>query len=148
MVIVNREIVSSVHRAIGRGVGFGLRVRLPAMGLEQHQQLKQRTKTFALRIIRMTQALPRTREADVIGRQVLQSATGIAANYRAAGRGRSKAEFTAKLGVVIEETDETVLWLEFLSESGIVKPARLQDLLDEANQLLALFAASWRTLKQ
>jgi four helix bundle protein len=75
----------------------------------------------------------------------LRSATSIAANYRAAGRGRSKAEFTAKLGTVIEEADETVLWLEFLSESGIVKAARLQDLLDEANQLLALFAASWRT---
>lgn len=117
------------------------------MGLGQHHELKQRTKDFALRVIRMTQALPRTREADVIGRQVLRSATGIAANYRAAGRGRSKAEFTAKLGVVIEEADETVLWLEFLSESGIVKASRLEDLLDEANQLLALFAASWRTLK-
>jgi four helix bundle protein len=118
------------------------------MSLDQHQQLKQRTKSFALRIIRMTQALPRNREADVIGRQVLRSATSIAANYRAAGRGRSKAEFTAKLGVVIEEADETVLWLELLADSGIVKPARLRDLLDEANQLLALFAASWRTVKQ
>jgi four helix bundle protein len=118
------------------------------MSLDQHQELKQRTKAFALRIIRMTQALPRNREADVIGRQVLRSATSIAANYRAAGRGRSKAEFTAKLGVVIEETDETVLWLELLAESGIVKPIRLRSLLDEANQLLAVFAASWRTLKQ
>jgi four helix bundle protein len=118
------------------------------MSLDQHHELKHRTKTFALRIIRMTQALPRSREADVIGRQILRSATSIAANYRAAGRGRSRAEFTAKLGVVIEETDETVLWLELLAESGIIKPSRLRDLLDEANQLLALFAASWRTLKQ
>jgi len=118
------------------------------MGLEQHQQLKQRTKAFALRIIRMTQALPRNRAADVIARQVLRSATSIAANYRAAGRGRSKAEFIAKLGIVIEETDETVLWLELLAESGIMKPVRLQELLDEANQLLALFAASWSTLKK
>ena len=117
------------------------------MTLDQHQQLKQRTKAFALRIIRMTQALPRTREADVIGRQILRSATGIAANYRAAGRGRSKAEFT-KLGIVIEEADETALWLELLGESGIIKPSRLRELLDEANQLLALFAASWRTLKR
>jgi four helix bundle protein len=116
------------------------------MSLDQHHQLKQRTKTFALRVIRMTQALPRTREADVIGRQVLRSATSMAANYRAAGRGRSKAEFRAKLGIVIEETDETVLWLELLGESGIVRPARLRNLLDEANQLLALFAASWRTV--
>jgi len=118
------------------------------MTLDQHQQLKQRTKAFALRIIRMTQALPRTREADVIGRQILRSATGMAANYRAAGRGRSKAEFTAKLGIVIEEADETALWLELLGESGIIKPSRLRELLDEANQLLALFAASWRTLKR
>jgi|ERR1051326_6386189 four helix bundle protein len=117
------------------------------MGLEQHQQLKQRTKAFALRIIRMTQALPRSREADVIARQILRSATSIAANYRAAGRGRSKAEFIAKLGIVIEETDETVLWLELLVESGIRKAAKLRALLDEANQLLALFAASWHTLK-
>ena len=117
------------------------------MALDQHQQLKQRTKAFALRIIRMTQALPRTREADVIGRQVLRSATSIAANYRAAGRARSKAEFIAKLGVVIEETDETVLWLELLAESGIVKPARLSEVLNEANELLAIFAASWRTVK-
>jgi len=95
----------------------------------------------------MTQALPRSREADVIARQILRSATSIAANYRAAGRGRSKAEFIAKLGLVIEETDETVLWLELLVESGIMKPAKLQALLDEANQLLALFAASWHTLK-
>src|SRR5262249_13067374 len=85
------------------------------MSLEQHQQLKQRTKAFALRIIRMSQALPRNREADVIGRQILRSATSIAANYRAAGRGRSKAEFAAKLGIVIEEADETVLWLELPS---------------------------------
>lgn len=118
------------------------------MSLDQHRQLKQRTKTFALRVIRMTQALPRSREADVISRQVLRSATSIAANYRAAGRGRSRAEFTAKLGIVIEEAEETVLWLELLGESGIIKPSRLRDLLDEANQLLALFAASWRTLKQ
>ena len=118
------------------------------MTLDQHQQLKERTKAFALRVIRMTQALPRTREADVIGRQILRSATSIAANYRAAGRGRSKAEFTAKLCVVIEETDETVLWLEFLSDSGIVKASRLRDLLAEANQLLAIFSASWRTIRK
>jgi four helix bundle protein len=92
----------------------------------------------------MTQALPCSREADVIARQILRSATSIAANYRAAGRGRSKAEFIAKLGIV---TDETVLWLELLSESGIMKSAKLEGLLDEANQLLAVFAASWRTVK-
>jgi four helix bundle protein len=79
--------------------------------------------------------------------QILRSATSIAANYRAVGRARSKAEFVAKLGVVIEESDETVFWLELLQESGIVKPEKLVDLLAEANQLLAIFSASRRTAK-
>ncbi len=118
------------------------------MSLDQHHELKQRTKTFALRIIRMSQALPRNREADVIARQVLRSATGMAANYRAAGRGRSKPEFIAKLGVVIEEADETVFWLELLGESGLMRQSRLSALLDEANQLLAILAASWRTARR
>lgn len=84
------------------------------MGVEKHHELRARTKAFALRIIRMSQALPKTREANVITQQVLRSATGMAANYRAAGRSRSKAEFLAKIGVVIEEADETVFWLELL----------------------------------
>jgi four helix bundle protein len=71
----------------------------------------------------------------------------VAANYRAAGRARSKAEFIAKIGVVIEEADETVLWLEFLGESGTIAPARLESLRAEANQLLAIFSASGRTAK-
>jgi four helix bundle protein len=79
--------------------------------------------------------------------QILRSATSIAANYRAVGRARSKAEFVAKLGVVIEESDETVFWLELLQESGIVKPEKLVDVLAEANQLLAIFSASRRTAK-
>jgi four helix bundle protein len=71
----------------------------------------------------------------------------MAANYRAAGRSRSKAEFIAKIGVVIEEADETVFWLEMLQDSGIVKPTKLDGMLDEANQLLAVFTASRRTAK-
>ncbi|HEV3038667.1 MAG TPA: four helix bundle protein [Candidatus Angelobacter sp.] len=117
------------------------------MGLEKHQELKERTKRFALRIIRMSQALPRNREANAISNQILRSATSVAANYRAAGRARSRAEFVAKLGVVIEEADETVFWLELLAEANIVKPERLRDLLDEGNELLAIFAASRRTAK-
>ena len=75
---------------------------LRSMNVEKHQELRNRTKAFALRVIHMSDALPRTRSGNVIGNQVLRSATGMAANYRAAGRSRSKAEFVAKIGVVIE----------------------------------------------
>jgi four helix bundle protein len=112
------------------------------MSLDKHLQLRTRTKVFALRIIRMSQALPKSREANVIAQQVLRSATSMAANYRAAGRARSKAEFTAKLGIVVEESDETVFWLELLAESGIVSPKKLMQLSAEANELLAIFSAS------
>jgi len=117
------------------------------MSAEKHDELRRRTKTFALRIIRMSQALPRTREANVIALQVLRSATGMAANYRAAGRSRSKAEFVAKIGVVVEEADETVFWLEMLVENGIVNPTKLQNLLAKATQLVAIFTASRKTAR-
>src|SRR5882724_1003356 len=91
------------------------------MSVDKHQELRARTKAFALRVIRMSQALPKTREANVISQQILRSATSVAANYRAAGRSRSKAEFLAKIGVVVEEADETVFWLEMLADSGIVQ---------------------------
>jgi four helix bundle protein len=97
--------------------------------------------------MRMSQALPRSREANVIVQQVLRSATSVAANYRAACRSRSKAEFIAKIGVVVEEADETVFWLEMLGESGIVSPAKLQNLLTEATELTAIFTASRKTAK-
>jgi four helix bundle protein len=80
-----------------------------------------------------------------LGKQLLRSGTSVGANYRAAGRARSKPEFIAKIGIVVEEADETVFWLECLGDSGIVKAKRLQDLLKEANSLLAIFAASQRT---
>jgi four helix bundle protein len=118
-----------------------------SISVEKHHQLRDRTKAFALRVIRMSDSLPRTRSGNVIGNQILRSATGMAANYRAAGRSRSKAEFIAKIGVVIEEADETVFWLEMLQDSGIVKPTKLDSMLDEANQLLAVFTASRRTAK-
>jgi len=117
------------------------------MNSEKHQELRTRTKAFALRVIRMSQALPRSREANVLVQQVLRSATGMAANYRAAGRSRSKAEFIAKSGVVVEEADETVFWLEMLLDSGMVRPEKLQNLLAEATQLVAIFTASRKTAK-
>jgi four helix bundle protein len=112
------------------------------MSIDKHQQLKDRTKAFALRVIKMSDALPRTRAANVITNQILRSATSMAANYRAVGRARSKAEFVAKLGVVVEEADETVFWLEMLGDSGIVPSKRMRELLDEANQLTLIFSAS------
>jgi four helix bundle protein len=116
-------------------------------GNRQASGVTTRTKQFALRVIRLSQALPRSREANVLAQQILRSATSIAANYRAAGRSRSRAEFVAKIGVVVEEADETVLWLELLSDSGIVSSTKLEKLLDEAHQLVAIFAASRRTVK-
>ena len=111
------------------------------------EQIKRRAKQFALRIIRLFRALPRAAEAQVIGRQLLRSGTAVAANYRAVCRARSKAEFVAKIGVVVEEIDETVFWLEMLVEAGIVRANRMEPLLKEANELLAIFAASQRTAR-
>ena len=117
------------------------------MSVDKHQELRNRTRAFALRVIHMSEALPQKRAVNVIDNQILRSATSMAANYRAAGRSRSKAEFVAKLGVVIEEADETVFWLELLSDSGLIKRNKLESILDEANQLLAIFAASRRTAR-
>ena len=113
----------------------------------QPEQLRKRTKEFALRIVNLFRALPRSRVAQVMGTQLLRSGTSVAANYRAVCRARSKAEFVAKIGVVVEEADETVFWLEMLVESGIVRAARMDSLLKEANELLAIFAASQRTAR-
>jgi four helix bundle protein len=107
--------------------------------------LRARTKKFALRIIRLVGQLPRERAAIVIGEQLLRSATSVGANYRAAQRGRSSAEFRSKLGIVEEEADESVYWIELLMESGFVKPDLLGDLHREANEITAMVVASIRT---
>ena len=117
------------------------------MGSEMHQELRQRTKRFALRIIRFSKSLPASREGDVIARQVLRSGTAVAANYRAAGRSRSRADFISRISVAVEEADETVFWLELASEAGLVAPDKLEPLVREANALLAIFSASRRTAK-
>ena len=116
--------------------------------LEKAKELQVRTKSFALRIIKMFRSLPNSAEAGIIGRQVLRSGTSVAANYRAVCRARSKPEFTAKLGVVVEEADETVFWLELLVESGVVSEEGLRGLMKEANELLAIFAASRHTARR
>jgi len=115
--------------------------------IDKHQELRDRIKIFALRVIKMADVLPRTRAARIITNQVLRSATSMAANYRAVGRARSKAEFVAKLGLVVEEADETVFWLELLVESGIVSAKKMRELLGEAGQLMLIFSASKRTAK-
>lgn len=115
--------------------------------LSKQEELRNRTKRFALRIIRLFQHLPRSTEAQVLGKQLLRCGTAIAANYRAVGRARSKAEFVSKMGIVVEEADEAVFWIECLIESEIVKPDLLADLLVEATELLAIFAASQRTAR-
>ena len=111
------------------------------------QELRERTKTFALRVLKLFQALPRTDAAQIVGRQMFRSATSVAANYRAMNRARSRAEFIAKLGLVLEEMDETVFWLEMLADGGLVERNRLAALMKEANELLAIFAASQRTAR-
>jgi four helix bundle protein len=114
----------------------------------QPEQLRERTKQFAIRIVTMYRQLPKTDEARVIGKQVLRSGTSVAANYRAVCRARSKAEFIAKIGIVVEEIDETTFWLELLIETGTVKRNRMDDLLAEALELLAIFVASQRTARK
>jgi four helix bundle protein len=110
-------------------------------------ELKQRTKKFALRVIRMVQALPKTETARVIGRQVLRSGTSVGANYRAACQAKSRADFVSMMGTVEEECDETMSWIELLGESGEVKPARLTALWNEAEELLEIVVASTRTAR-
>jgi four helix bundle protein len=105
-------------------------------------ELKLRTKAFALRVIKLVAALPKTIEGRAIANQLVRSGTSVAANYRAACRARSRIEFIAKLGVVLEETDETQLWLEMIVDAGLLPPKRVQPLLDEANELVAIFVSS------
>ncbi|MEO8725801.1 MAG: four helix bundle protein [Acidobacteriaceae bacterium] len=101
-------------------------------------ELKARTKEFAVRVVRLFRKLPRTAEARVIGRQLLRSATSVGANYRAVCRARSKAEFVAKLGIVVEEADESVFWLELLVDTEICKLAALEPLTKEPRELTAI----------
>jgi four helix bundle protein len=105
-------------------------------------ELKARTKEFALRVIRLVDALPNTVKGRAIANQIMRSATSIAANYRAACRARSRAEFIAKIGVVEEEADETAFWLELIIDSNIRGKTQIEPLLKEACELVAIMAAS------
>ncbi len=109
------------------------------MQKEEKNDLRGRTKKFALRIIRMFTSLPKTTEAQVLGKQVLRSGTSVGANYREAYRSRSRAEFIAKAGDCLKELEETAYWLELLGESGIVDEQRLTSLKTENDELIAIF---------
>ena len=109
-------------------------------------ELKARTKTFALRIIKLTRAIPKNDDAGrVIAKQIVRSGTSVAANYRASCRARSRAEFISKIGTVEEESDETALWLELLIESDLIPAKKLSALWEEANALTGIMAASRKT---
>ena len=104
----------------------------------QPRDMKQRTQEFALRVIKMVRVLPRNQEGKVLGNQVLRSATSVGANYRSAQRGKSKADFIAKLAIAEEEADETCYWLELIIASELVPKERLEPLLLEAQELTAI----------
>jgi four helix bundle protein len=106
---------------------------------KEENDLATRTKSFALRIIRLFSALPKTTEAQVIGKQVLRSGTSVGANYREAYRSRSKAEFVAKSGDCLREIEETAYWLDLLSEANVLAPERLQPVRQECRELIAIF---------
>ena len=112
------------------------------------QEFKARTKQLALRVIRLVEQLPQTRVADVIGKQLLRSATSVGANYRAACRAKSTADLIAKLGIVEEEADETLYWLELVIQSGLMTAEKLKSLMQEATEILAMTVASIKTLRE
>jgi len=106
------------------------------------QDLKVRTKAFAQRIFKLVDALPQTLQGRTVAKQIIRSGTSVAANYRAACRARSRAEFIAKIGVVEEEADETLFWLELIVDTNLLGAERIQPLLQEADELVAITAAS------
>jgi len=110
-------------------------------------ELKVRTKNFALEIIKIVKQLPKNQEGRIIGNQVLRSGTSVGANYSSACRARSKADFISKIGITEEEADETCFWLELIIESGLLQKEDVSPLLKEADELTAIFTASGRTAK-
>jgi four helix bundle protein len=115
--------------------------------VSRQDELRDRTKKFAIRIVRLFRALPKSIEAQVMGKQLLRCGTSVAANYRAACRARSKAEFVARIGIVAEEADESVLWIEMLEETNVLSRDRLTEIVKEARELTAIFSASHKTAR-
>jgi four helix bundle protein len=125
---------------------FGLRI--PETGKMQKEEFLKRTMNFGLRVIRLVRSLPKNQVATVLGNQLLRAGTSVGANYRAAVRGKSRADFIAKMGIVEEECDEALYWMEMLIESGLVKPGLLKGIVDEGNQILAIVVTSIRTARR
>ena len=126
----------------------GGRMKGKGEGMEGPMDLKERTRQFALRIIRMYAALPKSTEAQVLGKQVLRAGTSVGAHYREAIRGRSTAEFISKIEGGLQELEETTYWLELLVEAEIVSAHRLQDLQHEADELSAILTTCAKNAKQ
>lgn len=112
------------------------------------EELQKRTKEYALRIIKLIKSLPNTIEGRTIGNQLIRSGTAVGANYRAVCRARSNAEFIAKLGIVIEEADESIFWLEIIIESKLLKKELVEPLLKETKEILAIMIASSNTARK
>ena len=112
------------------------------------EELKQMTKRFGLEVIKLVESLTKTRTADVIGRQLLRAGTSVGANYRAACRGRSTADFISKAGIVIEEADESIYWMELLQEARLASEIQTKDLIQEADEIVAILTASVKTARK
>ena len=110
--------------------------------------LKERTRAYALRIIKLVESLPPGKTGEVIGKQLLRCGTSVGANYRASCRARSQADFIAKMGIVLEEADESIYWMELLVESGLIRQERMTGLISEANEIVAITVTSIKTAKQ
>ena len=111
------------------------------------REFKKRTKGLALRVIKLAGALPKNQASEIIGKQLLRSATSVGANYRAACRGKSPADVLHKLSIVEEEADETLYWMELLIEAEIISEAKLSSLMAETNEIVAMTVASIKTLR-
>jgi four helix bundle protein len=112
------------------------------------EELKNRTRQFALMIIKLVEDLPNTKAGQTIGNQLIRSGTSVAANYRSACRARSNADFISKITIVEEECDETLFWLELIAEANLLKKEKIQDMIKEADELTAIFTASGKTARQ
>ena len=115
---------------------------------EKPEDMAKRTTSFALRVIKMVESLPKSYTADVLGRQVLRSATSVGANYRAARRARSRKEFCSKLGIVEEEADECAYWFELIVKSGLLPESKLGALRKEIDEIIAIIVSSIVTAKK
>ncbi len=116
--------------------------------LMDEQDLKERTKQFALQVMKLVDSLPSTDSGRAIANQLVRAGTSVGANYRAAYRGRSKAEFASKLGTVLEESDECCFWMELIMDGQLLPSSQVEPLRQEANELTAILVASMRTVKR